>query len=127
MINFWNLLWYNISLDQHGFHYCTILKYIISTYFLLQYIYIYIFGFYKFNKNKKKFNLISIFFSDTFWHNPQYRITLTEVDEDDEEGKCTLIVALMQKHRRSKRNAGVDLLTIGFAIYHVCKFLPNFN
>ncbi|GJQ77204.1 hypothetical protein Trydic_g14875 [Trypoxylus dichotomus] len=58
---------------------------------------------------------------ETFWHNPQYRVTLTEVDEGDEDGKCTLIVALMQKNRRSQRNMGIDVLTIGFAIY----YLPN--
>ncbi|KAK6622950.1 hypothetical protein RUM43_008802 [Polyplax serrata] len=53
----------------------------------------------------------------TFHRNPQYRITLTETDEDDEDNKCTLIVALMQKNRRSQRNMGVECLTIGFAIY----------
>ncbi|KAG5888428.1 hypothetical protein JTB14_020203 [Gonioctena quinquepunctata] len=59
-------------------------------------------------------------FLDSFWHNPQYRITLTEVDEgDDDEGSCTIIVALMQKNRRLIRKVGVDLLTIGFAIYHL--------
>ncbi|XP_048525407.1 calpain-A isoform X4 [Dendroctonus ponderosae] len=58
-------------------------------------------------------------FIDTFWNNPQYRITLTEVDEDDDEGNCTLIVALMQKNRRQIRSTGGDLLTIGFAIYHL--------
>lgn len=64
--------------------------------------------------------LLIVFFSDTFWHNPQYRITLTDVDEGDDEEKCTVIVALMQKNRRSQRNIGMDCLTIGFAIYHVC-------
>ncbi|KAK9722062.1 Calpain family cysteine protease [Popillia japonica] len=58
---------------------------------------------------------------ETFWHNPQYRVTLTEADDDDEEGKCTMIVALMQKNRRSQRNMGIDTLAIGFAIY----YLPN--
>ncbi|XP_066260252.1 calpain-A-like isoform X3 [Euwallacea similis] len=58
-------------------------------------------------------------FLDSFWHNPQYRVTLTEVDEGDEEGNCTAIVALMQKNRRQIRNTGADLLTIGFAIYHL--------
>lgn len=56
---------------------------------------------------------------ESFWHNPQYRITLVDVDDDDDDGKCTLIVALMQKNRRSQRNMGLDVLTIGFAIYHV--------
>ncbi|XP_060520603.1 calpain-A-like isoform X2 [Cylas formicarius] len=58
-------------------------------------------------------------FLESFWHNPQYRVTLTEVDEGDEDGNCTLIVALMQKNRRQIRNTGADLLTIGFAIYYL--------
>ncbi|XP_063857793.1 calpain-B-like [Scylla paramamosain] len=57
-------------------------------------------------------------FLDTFWHNPQYRITLTEVDDDD-DNKCTVIVALMQKNRRSQRKLGLECLTIGFAIYYL--------
>lgn len=56
---------------------------------------------------------------ETFWHNPQYRITLTDVDDDDEENKCTVIVALMQKNRRAQRNMGVKFLTIGFDLYNV--------
>ncbi|KAF2359806.1 Peptidase C2 calpain large subunit domain III [Trinorchestia longiramus] len=55
----------------------------------------------------------------SFWHNPQYRITLTEVDDDDMDNKCTVIVALMQKNRRSQRKLGLECLTIGFAIYHL--------
>ncbi|XP_025836402.1 calpain-B [Agrilus planipennis] len=58
-------------------------------------------------------------FLETFWHNPQYRITLTEVDEGDDESKCTVIIALMQKNMRSKRVMGVDLLTVGFAVYYL--------
>lgn len=58
-------------------------------------------------------------FLDTFWHNPQYVMTLVDPDEEDDDGKCTVIVALMQKNRRSKRNLGIDCLTIGFAIYHL--------
>ncbi|XP_069957254.1 uncharacterized protein [Cherax quadricarinatus] len=58
-------------------------------------------------------------FLATFWHNPQYRITLTEVDDDDDDNKCTVIVALMQKNRRSQRKLGLECLTIGFAIYHL--------
>ncbi|XP_018579516.1 calpain-A isoform X2 [Anoplophora glabripennis] len=58
-------------------------------------------------------------FLDSFWHNPQYRVTLTEVDDGDDEGGCTMIVALMQKNRRQIRSTGGDLLTIGYAIYHL--------
>nr|XP_033192275.1 calpain-A-like isoform X5 [Bombus vancouverensis nearcticus] len=56
-------------------------------------------------------------FLETFWHNPQYRITLEYPDEDDD--KCTVIVALMQKNRRAQRRMGAECLTIGFAIYHL--------
>ncbi|XP_069668673.1 calpain-A isoform X5 [Periplaneta americana] len=56
---------------------------------------------------------------ETFWHNPQYRITLEDPDEEDEDNKCTVIVALMQKNRRSQRRMGMECLTIGFAMYHL--------
>lgn len=56
---------------------------------------------------------------DTFAHNPQYRITLVDVDDDDDDDKCTVIVALMQKNRRAQRKLGMDCLTIGFAVYHL--------
>ncbi|XP_073995003.1 calpain-A-like isoform X9 [Rhodnius prolixus] len=58
-------------------------------------------------------------FLETFWHNPQYTIELTDPDEDDEENKCTVIVALMQKNRRAQRKMGAECLTIGFAVYHL--------
>lgn len=54
---------------------------------------------------------------DTFWRNPQYVVELQDPDEDDDEGLCTVIMALMQKNRRSQRNVGIDCLTIGFAVY----------
>ncbi|XP_023248416.1 calpain-A isoform X3 [Copidosoma floridanum] len=56
-------------------------------------------------------------FLETFWCNPQYRITLEHPDEDDD--KCTVIIALMQKNRRAQRSLGNDCLTIGFAVYHL--------
>ncbi|XP_046433839.1 calpain-A-like isoform X6 [Neodiprion fabricii] len=56
-------------------------------------------------------------FLETFWHNPQYRITLEYPDEDDD--KCTVIVALMQKNRRAQKQMGADCLTIGFAMYRL--------
>lgn len=60
-------------------------------------------------------------FSDTFWINPQYKITLLEEDDDpeDEEVACSFLVALMQKDRRRYRRHGQDMHTIGFAIYEV--------
>ncbi|XP_046626943.1 calpain-A-like [Neodiprion virginianus] len=56
-------------------------------------------------------------FLETFWHNPQYRITLEYPDEDDD--KCTVIVALMQKNRRAQKQMGAEHLTIGFAVYRL--------
>lgn len=58
-------------------------------------------------------------FLDTFWRNPQYVISVVDQDDDDDDEKCTLIVALMQKHRRLNRNMGTDMLSIGFAIYNL--------
>jgi calpain len=60
-----------------------------------------------------------IIFPETFAFNPQYIIELNHQDEDDDDGKCTVIVALMQKNRRAQRKLGVECLTVGFAIYHV--------
>ncbi|XP_015359861.1 calpain-9 [Marmota marmota marmota] len=54
-------------------------------------------------------------FLDTFWTNPQIKLSLTEKDEGQEE--CTLLVALMQKDRRKLKRFGADTLTIGYAIY----------
>ncbi|KAG3257874.1 calpain 9, transcript variant X2 [Ictidomys tridecemlineatus] len=54
-------------------------------------------------------------FLDTFWTNPQIKLSLTEKDEGQEE--CTLLVALMQKDRRKLKRFGADMLTIGYAIY----------
>uniref|UniRef100_A0A182WD05 Calpain catalytic domain-containing protein n=1 Tax=Anopheles minimus TaxID=112268 RepID=A0A182WD05_9DIPT len=58
-------------------------------------------------------------YPDTFWHNPQYVIRLDDPDADDADNLCTMIVSLIQKNRRSKRNKGITCLTIGFAIYRV--------
>uniref|UniRef100_A0AAR2LBJ2 Calpain-1 catalytic subunit n=1 Tax=Pygocentrus nattereri TaxID=42514 RepID=A0AAR2LBJ2_PYGNA len=56
---------------------------------------------------------------NTFWINPQYKITLLEEDDDpeDDEVACSFLVALMQKDRRRHRRHGQDMHTIGFAIY----------
>ncbi|XP_061725209.1 calpain-B isoform X6 [Cydia pomonella] len=60
---------------------------------------------------------------ESFWRNPQYTVTLTDVDEDDDDNKCTIIVALMQKNRRSQRHQGLECLTVGFAVYR----LPDYG
>ncbi|XP_036420969.1 calpain-1 catalytic subunit-like [Colossoma macropomum] len=59
--------------------------------------------------------------TDTFWINPQYKITLLEEDDDpvDNEKACSFLVALMQKDRRRYRKQGQELYAIGFSIYKV--------
>uniref|UniRef100_A0A8C1NJH9 Calpain 9 n=1 Tax=Cyprinus carpio TaxID=7962 RepID=A0A8C1NJH9_CYPCA len=52
---------------------------------------------------------------DTFWTNPQFKLRLDHPDDGDK--LCSVIVALMQKNRRRLRKEGLDLETIGFAIY----------
>ncbi|XP_048223508.1 calpain-9 [Perognathus longimembris pacificus] len=54
-------------------------------------------------------------FLDTFWTNPQIKLSLTERDEGGEG--CSVLVALMQKDRRKLGRSGGRLLTIGYAIY----------
>ncbi|CAG09502.1 unnamed protein product, partial [Tetraodon nigroviridis] len=58
---------------------------------------------------------------NTFWINPQFKITLLEEDDDpeDDEVACSFLVALMQKDRRRYRRQGQDMHTIGFAVYEV--------
>ncbi|KAE8299892.1 Calpain-1 catalytic subunit [Larimichthys crocea] len=58
---------------------------------------------------------------NTFWINPQYKISLLEEDDDpeDDEAACSFLVALMQKDRRRHRRHGQDVHTIGFAIYEI--------
>ncbi|XP_078503524.1 calpain-1 catalytic subunit-like [Lissotriton helveticus] len=60
-------------------------------------------------------------FPDTFWINPQYKVTLLEEDEDseDNEAACSLLVALMQKNRRQLLKLREYNLDIGFAIYEL--------
>ncbi|XP_043073920.1 calpain-9 isoform X1 [Puntigrus tetrazona] len=52
---------------------------------------------------------------DTFWTNPQFKLRLEHPDDGDK--LCSVIVALMQKNRRRLRKEGLDMETIGFAIY----------
>ncbi|XP_014667421.1 PREDICTED: calpain-9-like [Priapulus caudatus] len=54
---------------------------------------------------------------ETFANNPQYRITLTDPDEEDDDELCTCVIAVLQKGRRQKRREGEDLLTVGYSIY----------
>uniref|UniRef100_A0A8D3CE68 Calpain 9 n=1 Tax=Scophthalmus maximus TaxID=52904 RepID=A0A8D3CE68_SCOMX len=54
-------------------------------------------------------------FIDTFWTNPQFKLELE--DADDEDDVCSVVIGLMQKNRRKLRKEGMDLETIGFAVY----------
>lgn len=67
-------------------------------------------------------------FPDTFWINPQFRLTLQEEDDkdpDDDEIGCSFIVSLLQKNRRRQKSKGQNLLTIGFAIYELKEARPE--
>ncbi|XP_078129565.1 calpain-9 [Sander vitreus] len=55
-------------------------------------------------------------FIDTFWTNPQFQLQLEDAEDDDDD-VCSVIIALMQKNRRKLRKEGMDLETIGFALY----------
>uniref|UniRef100_UPI00358E4665 calpain-8-like n=1 Tax=Myxine glutinosa TaxID=7769 RepID=UPI00358E4665 len=62
-------------------------------------------------------------FNATVWVNPQFQLSLTEVDDDCAwpGAGCTLVVALMQKHRRAMRRSSHSsgFLYIGFSLYSV--------
>ncbi|XP_037101317.1 calpain-3b isoform X2 [Syngnathus acus] len=67
-------------------------------------------------------------FPDTFWTNPQYHLQLYEnEDPEDPQELCTVVVALMQKGRRIKKQLGPRFLTIGFSIYEVPKEMGGRN
>lgn len=63
---------------------------------------------------------------DTFYTNPKFTLKLNFPDEDDGDGKCTIIIALMQKNRR---RLGLPHLAIGFLIYNIsdCKETQKFD
>ena len=53
----------------------------------------------------------------TFTANPQFIIELLE--DSDGDGKCSCLIALMQKHRRKQKKMGLQDLCIGFSLYKV--------
>lgn len=56
---------------------------------------------------------------EKFATNPQYLVTLREPDDEDVDGECTMIVALLQPGRRVFTVAKDVWLDIGFAVYEV--------
>jgi len=57
--------------------------------------------------------------TDTFWTNPQYRVTVVDADEGDADNTGTLIISLLQKDRRRMRSEGRGFLAIGYGIFKV--------
>uniref|UniRef100_A0AC34G5X3 Calpain catalytic domain-containing protein n=1 Tax=Panagrolaimus sp. ES5 TaxID=591445 RepID=A0AC34G5X3_9BILA len=57
---------------------------------------------------------------DTFPNNPQYGtyLSLTHGTVEN-DGKCTVITAVLQKYRRELRTQGLESLPIGFAVYEL--------
>uniref|UniRef100_A0A3B5M7X7 Calpain catalytic domain-containing protein n=1 Tax=Xiphophorus couchianus TaxID=32473 RepID=A0A3B5M7X7_9TELE len=65
---------------------------------------------------------------NTFWINPQYKITLLEEDDDpeDDQAACSFLVALMQKDRRQFRSAGVHMKKDFFLRHSSCARSESF-
>lgn len=57
-------------------------------------------------------------YMETFANNPQYGTSITiSQNSVDQDGKATIIAALLQKYRRELRATGLDSLAIGFSVY----------
>ncbi|XP_045104978.1 calpain-9-like [Portunus trituberculatus] len=57
---------------------------------------------------------------EKFATNPQFLLKVDEAESDGSEGlngSCSVLVAVMQEHRRSRRDFGVKMLQIGFVVY----------
>ncbi|XP_078313681.1 calpain-9-like isoform X1 [Crassostrea virginica] len=57
-------------------------------------------------------------YRDSHWTNPQFKVTLSDTDEDGDK-VCSFIVQLMQKDRRKIKDKGEKLIYIGFLVYWV--------
>ncbi|XP_063775494.1 calpain-8-like [Pseudophryne corroboree] len=63
-----------------------------------------------------------------YWTNPQFQVTVEDPDDghagDAAATGCTIVVSLMQKGRRTKKNEGQLYFLIGFDIYSIPKETP---
>ena len=61
-----------------------------------------------------------MYWTETFWTNPQYRVTVVDPDDDDEDNTGTLIVGLMATNRRQEAGVlNVEFFPICYSIYQV--------
>ncbi|KAI6175840.1 Calpain clp-1 [Aphelenchoides bicaudatus] len=59
-------------------------------------------------------------YMNTFANNPQYGVSIYVPQQSaDQDGKVTVIAAVLQKYRRELRVAGLDSLSIGFSVYEL--------
>ncbi|XP_076056282.1 calpain-B-like [Oratosquilla oratoria] len=53
----------------------------------------------------------------SFATNPQILLSVQNESDDEDDDKCSVLVGLLQEHRRSQRALGVRLNQIGFVVY----------
>ncbi|XP_048760770.1 calpain-9-like isoform X1 [Ostrea edulis] len=51
-------------------------------------------------------------YQDLYWKNPQFSVTLRDVDDTDNKPTCTVIISLIEKEHNNKSN-----IAIGFDVY----------
>lgn len=53
-------------------------------------------------------------YTDLYWKNPQFSVTLRDVDDADNKPTCTVIISLIEKEQNNKSQ-----IAIGFDVYKV--------
>ncbi|CAH1790763.1 unnamed protein product [Owenia fusiformis] len=61
---------------------------------------------------------------ETHWMNPQFKMSLRDADDDDDD-ICTLVIELSQKDKRRLKHKGSKNHFIGFVIYKCVREFPN--
>lgn len=56
-------------------------------------------------------------YTDLYWKNPQFSVTLRDVDDADNKPTCTVIISLIEKEQNNKSQ-----IAIGFDVYKVQGF-----